>query len=104
MKKIIIGDKSYSIDMLDDEGKAHLASSQFVDGKIAGCGQIVLFKSYLRSHGNWDTAPQKVTTYIYWVLSESKIISSTLEHEIKNFQSTLDRESAHGESVQFATQ
>ena len=34
MKKIIIGEKTYSLDMLDEEGKAHLASSQFVDAKI----------------------------------------------------------------------
>ena len=34
MKNIIIGDKTYSTDMLDDEGKANLASSQFVDAKI----------------------------------------------------------------------
>ena len=41
MKKIIIGDKSYSIDMLDDEGKAHLASSQFVDGKIKETSNLI---------------------------------------------------------------
>ena len=41
MKKIIIGDKSYSIDMLDDEWKAHLASSQFVDGKIKETSNLI---------------------------------------------------------------
>ena len=41
MKKIIIGDKSYSIDMLDDEGKAHLASSQFVDTKIKEISNLI---------------------------------------------------------------
>jgi hypothetical protein len=41
MKKIIIGDKSYSIDMLDNEGKAHLASSQFVDTKIKEISNLI---------------------------------------------------------------
>ena len=41
MKKIIIRDKSYSIDRLDDEGKAHLASSQFVDGKIKETSNLI---------------------------------------------------------------
>ncbi|MDA9123335.1 hypothetical protein N9J96_07515 [Paracoccaceae bacterium] len=34
MKKIIIGENTYSSDMLDEEGRANLASSQFVDAKI----------------------------------------------------------------------